>query len=64
MLSTGEVMMGRYACGFWPYWEGLDVELELGFRLASDEPSVIEHRLAKANGLDYGCPPRHWKWRE
>lgn len=47
---------------FWPYWEGIMVEIEVGFRHASDEPSTIEHRLARANDLTYGCPPRHWNW--
>jgi len=39
--------------------------LELGKRVAfsSDEPSVIEHRIARSLGLEYGCPPRHWSWR-
>lgn len=49
---------------YWPYWEGIMVEIEHGFRGASDEPSTLEHRIAKANGLEYGCPPRHWKWTQ
>ena len=47
---------------FSPFW-GTELDLiEVG-HYASDEPSVIEHRLARANGLHYGCPPRHWNWQ-
>lgn len=55
---------GREATrSFWPYWRTENDLLELGDRLPpSDEPTAIEHRLAKANGLTYGCPPRHWAW--
>ncbi len=49
------------------YWEGLDVELELGFNTVapfySDEPTAIEHRLAEATGGRYGSPPFHWCWQ-
>jgi hypothetical protein len=45
--------------------EELDL-IELGgwFDYLRDEPSQIEHRLCAANGLTYGCPPRHWRWRD
>jgi hypothetical protein len=49
-----------------PYWGTEDDVLELAFNAKppyySDEASAIEHRLARANGVTYGCPPRHWKW--
>ncbi len=47
-----------------PYWSDETTMLELGERafMASDEGTAIEHRLAQANGLAYGCPPRHWSW--
>jgi hypothetical protein len=48
-----------------PYW-GSEIDLlELGprFYAASDEASVVEHRLAQALGIEYGSPPRHWSWR-
>ncbi len=46
------------------YWDDEDVELELGYRvrMSTDEPTGIEHKLARANGLSYGVPPRHWSW--
>lgn len=47
-----------------PYWGTEDDLLELGARLrtASDGASSLEHRLCRANGETYGCPPRHWSW--
>lgn len=42
-----------------------EIELvELGARAAYcyDEGSSLEHRLCRAQGLTYGCPPRHWAW--
>lgn len=52
--------MPTHTYGVWPELE----RIELGERaaFAYDEPSPIEHRLCRANGLIYGCPPRHWNW--
>jgi hypothetical protein len=49
-----------------PYWDDELIELELGQRvyLSADEPSQIEHKLARASSLQYGTPPRHWQWSE
>jgi hypothetical protein len=50
----------RHFYGDWPELE----RIELGDRAAYayDESSTLEHRLCRAIGLTYGCPPRHWKW--
>lgn len=51
---------------FSPYWGSEDDILELGFNdkppYHYDDPNALEHRLCRANGLTYGCPPRHWAW--
>jgi hypothetical protein len=46
------------------YWDDDATLWELGERvwMSTDEPSQIEHKLAHANGLEYGAPPRHWSW--
>ena len=48
---------------FYGYWLELE-RIEIGDRAADtyDEASSLEHRLARANGVEYGCPPRHWTW--
>jgi hypothetical protein len=49
---------------FYGYWSELGY-IEVGQRVEDsyDEASSIEHRMAKAYGATYGCPPRHWDWR-
>jgi hypothetical protein len=48
---------------FYGDWDELEL-IELGARAAYcyDEGSSLEHRLCRASGLDYGCPPLHWTW--
>jgi hypothetical protein len=46
---------------FYGNWPELEL-IELGRRAAYcyDEGSGLEHRLCRANGLEYDC--RHWNW--
>lgn len=48
---------------FYGYWPELEL-IEVGSRAAYcyDEASTLEHCICRANGLTYGCPPRHWRW--
>lgn len=56
--------MKNFPIFFYGDWPELEL-IELGYRAAYtyDEGSSLEHRLCRANGLTYGCPPRHWKWK-
>jgi hypothetical protein len=50
-----------------PYWGTEDDVLELGPRFVRgvcDEANSLEHKLCRANGATYGCPPRHWAWED
>lgn len=51
----------RYMYGSWPELELIEMGRRVAY--AYDEPSTLEHRLANANGLTYGSPPRHWNWK-
>lgn len=53
-------MIPRDFYGYWPELERIEVGARAAF--AYDESSTLEHRLCQANGLVYGCPPRHWSW--
>jgi hypothetical protein len=60
LKTTNSHTVPIYFYGDWPELE----LIELGARVAYcyDDPSSLEHRLCRANGLEYGSPPRHWKW--
>lgn len=50
----------RHIYGFNPELERIEMTERGAY--CYDEPSPLEHRICRALGLTYGCPPRHWKW--